>query len=82
MASLSDANSLTQFRLGLRIGSDTCVSRGRCQAKASWGRIVLHLRVEGSDMLSEVDAVGDVSSVEALLLEGLEPARVDAAGIR
>ena len=37
---------------------------------------------EGGDALGEVDAVGDVLAVEALVFEGLEPALDDAVGVR
>ena len=37
---------------------------------------------EGGDVLGEVDAVGDVLAVEALVFEGLEPALDDAVGVR
>ena len=37
---------------------------------------------EGGDVLGEVDSVGDVLAVEALVFEGLEPALDDAVGVR
>ena len=37
---------------------------------------------EGGDVFGEVDAVGDVLSVEALVFEGFEPALDDAVGVR
>ena len=37
---------------------------------------------EGGDVCGEVDAVGDVLSIEALVLQCLEPALDDAVGVR
>ena len=37
---------------------------------------------EGGDVFGEVDSVGDVLSVEALVFDGFEPALDDAVGVR
>ena len=58
--------------LGFRVVVDRWVSRGRCQSSASWGPDAVVFVGEGGDVFGEVDAVGDVLSVEALIFDGFE----------